>query len=469
MNMDYRQAELLAARMGAMHLGPQRHLAPNYSHTANSTSGGRYLLPAAERLSIMPSEHQLSSSPGSQQQMVASPRYLPPYPVDYSQALSPTSSVMTAPPAYGSSPTTAGMPLNPAQRYSRLAPDSHGREIPLDAKWTRIKRSLVSPVVLDKAGVRYEARPEFVAVLGVIGRDKIEEWARQSAEVRNARRRDVKDEKREREHSRQRDTSQDTRRADRRQYPVRSPSNSRRNETYNDHDRRRRKGGPSSDSESDVLWDESDTTEDERPDDKGRYHRDRYMPRNRSRDDRRDDKDDKHDRDGSSFIPFIVPPMGEKSGSARTVGPKPILKNRNTHHVRFDPDGPKEFSSENMARSPRVREFERDRDRHRHRDERGERDGSARREREKDRDRDREREHERDRDHHHHHHPHRHHRDRDRDREREREREKERDRDPRREDKVAKKSALRETLGAVGIGGAAASLLSVLTEAASEL
>lgn len=38
-----------------------------------------------------------------------------------------------------------------------LAPDSHGDEIPPDAKWTKINRRLVSPEVLDQDHRRYEA------------------------------------------------------------------------------------------------------------------------------------------------------------------------------------------------------------------------------------------------------------------------------------------------------------------------
>lgn len=38
-----------------------------------------------------------------------------------------------------------------------LPPDSRGNPIPLDAKWTKIKRSLVSLEVLDQDGHRYEA------------------------------------------------------------------------------------------------------------------------------------------------------------------------------------------------------------------------------------------------------------------------------------------------------------------------
>lgn len=72
-------------------------------------------------------------------------------------------------------------------RASHLAPDRYGKEIPLDAQWTRIKRTLVSPEVLERAGVRYEARPDYVAVLGRLTREQIAEYARQSAECRAAR------------------------------------------------------------------------------------------------------------------------------------------------------------------------------------------------------------------------------------------------------------------------------------------
>lgn len=40
---------------------------------------------------------------------------------------------------------------------TRLAPDSYGNEIPSDAKWTKVKRSLISTEVLDQDGRRYEA------------------------------------------------------------------------------------------------------------------------------------------------------------------------------------------------------------------------------------------------------------------------------------------------------------------------
>lgn len=52
--------------------------------------------------------------------------------------------------SFGTSPRQEPMPM-------RLAPDANGNEIPLDAKWTRINRRLVSPEVLNQDGRRYEA------------------------------------------------------------------------------------------------------------------------------------------------------------------------------------------------------------------------------------------------------------------------------------------------------------------------
>lgn len=429
--MDHRAAELVVSRMGGMHLGPPPpHPPPNYSYSPGSNN--RYLPSAPQPLPITAGEtppalvpgHPLSSSPGAHPPLASSPRYVPPYTPDHPTAAPP-------PPSYGTSPTTA---ITIPQRYSRLAPDSKGQEIPLDAKWTRIRRALVSPVVLEKAGVRYEARPEFVAVLGVVGRERIESWARESAEVRNARARGGGSRDRRQERHRERGRGKEAR-----------------GETYGDYERRRRRGREASESSSESeLWDESDTTQDE-SERKGR---------------RRGRKEEGgHGR----VVPVIVSPPRHREDqklSPTSVGPKPILKNRNRNHVRFDDDGPREIGSVETSRSRdgdrrqrRDRDHERgmDRDRERDRD-RPRRDDNRDRERERDRDRDH------DRDHHHRNH----HRDRDRDRERDG-KHRNRDLDYAREEREAKKSARRETLKAVGIGGAAASLLSVLTEAASGL
>ncbi len=211
MALDSRVADPIARRMGNMYLTPGLQL-PNYSITPSpgtSPGSNRYLPPApstgTQPMPIpipipgaAPGSHNqaLSISPNNQALTGTSPRYVPPILPPYS---SPTSSIMSPPPAYGSSPSFSTAfpaassptysPNAPPPRVSRLAPDSKGMEIPLDAKWTKIRRTLVSPEILEKAGVRYEARPDFVAVLGVLSREQIALYARQSDEVRNARRR----------------------------------------------------------------------------------------------------------------------------------------------------------------------------------------------------------------------------------------------------------------------------------------
>lgn len=81
-----------------------------------------------------------------------------------------------------------GAGTSPRQDMSqRLAPDEHGNEISPDARWTRINRALVSPEVLQQDKRRYEARPDFVAVLGVLSRAEIESLAARSQALRAAR------------------------------------------------------------------------------------------------------------------------------------------------------------------------------------------------------------------------------------------------------------------------------------------
>ncbi|VUC33731.1 unnamed protein product [Clonostachys rosea] len=70
---------------------------------------------------------------------------------------------------------------------SGLAPDRHGQPIPLDAEWTKIDRDIVSPGVLELSGVRYEARPSYVAVLGRLSKDQVSAFARQTANYRAGR------------------------------------------------------------------------------------------------------------------------------------------------------------------------------------------------------------------------------------------------------------------------------------------
>ncbi|KAF8866981.1 hypothetical protein BDZ45DRAFT_719969 [Acephala macrosclerotiorum] len=90
----------------------------------------------------------------------------------------PQTNPRTSNSSFGTSPRTSS---------TRLEPDEHGNEIPPDAKWTKINRRLVSPEVLDQDHRRYEARPEFVAVLGVLSRAEIQGLAERSRIIRDAR------------------------------------------------------------------------------------------------------------------------------------------------------------------------------------------------------------------------------------------------------------------------------------------
>ena len=368
----------LNSDMALMHLHP-----PTQNQGASPRGSQKYLTSGVGGTMRPGAEAELSSSANSQLMLGSSPSYahsLPHY----------SSTGPQAAPPYGTSP--GSMP-------SRLAPDRFGNEIPSEAQWTKIRRTLVSPEVLERAGVRYEARPEYVAVLGCLTRDEIAEYARQSADCRAARAG--------------------------RYVPQRK------NDEYQ-RDRADSKSSRDEDDDESVLWDESDTT---------------------------DYDDDKTSEKGTRSYPYIVsPPTKGKTSPASTAMPKPILKNKNENHVRFDPE-PHEVD----PRSSRSLRDDRDRrgDHHsrRHRDRR-DKEGSGRRnsdghrrdgERHSgDRDRhagDRHRGHDGDRDRAHHR--------ADRDR-----------RSERKEDRAIKKKAWGETLGAVGIGGAAASLLGVLAEAA---
>lgn len=311
-------------------------------------------------------------------------------------------------------------------------------------------------------------------MLGVLTKEQIADYARKSAALRAGRDRAHSDPK-------YRPTAY---------YPEeKRNTNGRRHLQHSDTD-------SETDSE-DVIWDESDTTDSESRDRSGALT-DKYIPReHRRRRNRRastnstiqeePELEEKGDRKGHRVYPVIV----EKTSPAAVTQPKPILKNRNENHVRFDEDGPREFAPEELERererkerrerrrAEREKESERRRrdrerarerggDRDRERDRDGHRDRDATREREREhRDRDRDRQH-RDRDHHS---SSSHYRPRERGGERERDRtvERDREREDARDKRRAKKRVWGETLGAVGIGGAAASLLGVLTEAAAGL
>ncbi|KAM5370797.1 hypothetical protein ACJA88_009868 [Fusarium oxysporum] len=289
--------------------------------------GHRQMLPNS-----LPDVPELSSSPITRH-IESSPRSMPPMP-HY---------INSGPPSYGSSPRSSA---------PRLAPDRWGNEIPPDAQWTRIRRELVSPEVLERAGVRYEARPDYVAILGRLTREQVSEFARESAACRAA---------------------------------------------------RSRRGPPPHDEE------------------------------------------DKSSEKGTKSYPYIVnPPTKNPTSPSSTTMPKPILKNKNENHVRFDPE-PYEVD----ARSPRSyrddRHRERDHDHHRER-RRQSPTRSSRRSRRYSDSADRHSRSDRHGDYYY---------------------DSGKRRSTRREDRPQGRKKWGEALGAVGIGGAAVSLLSVLAEAAS--
>lgn len=86
-----------------------------------------------------------------------------------------------------SADSSASSTRRPYHLPRQLDLDSRGHNIGPDAVWTRIKRNLVSAQVLQEAGLHYKARPDYVAVLGVLSREEIAELAQKSVELRASR------------------------------------------------------------------------------------------------------------------------------------------------------------------------------------------------------------------------------------------------------------------------------------------
>ncbi|KAK4226102.1 hypothetical protein QBC38DRAFT_367392 [Podospora fimiseda] len=442
--LDQLEADKMASRNGGKR-GPP----PNYDISPGTSPNARYRPLPPAGMAQHYNEKAGGVYPGTTN------RYSPPPPPPpYSSTLSPTSS--TPPPPYPATPTAPSANFNltvsrictgspnsqqPSRQYSQLAPDGRGNGIPLDATWTRIKRTLVSPVVLQRAGVRYEARPDFVAVLGKLTHEQIAEFARQTLEERNSRGGGAGGGGPLLPNNRIRGRTFGD--------PPAPPSASRSRGTTN---RFRSTNHSTYDDDNNSNWGggRSDWSEDEQT-----YRRNKYTPSDYHPDNNRYNTPEPDPR---RVYPFIVSPPASvngdiKSSPSSTVDPKPILKNRNPNKVRFDKDGPREiWPGELAGKKPQQQS--------RHRDER-ERDRERDRERERDRNRDRPRDRDRERDRMRergeHHRSHRH-----RDRDREREREKEWDDKP-------KRSSLKEMGSAIGLGSAAATLISVLSEAVQYL
>ncbi|KAJ8110495.1 hypothetical protein ONZ43_g5855 [Nemania bipapillata] len=283
---------------------------------------------------------------------------LPPPPLGGERSSPPIihASLVSAPALGGhsASPPTISSREPASQQFTRLGPDSQGREIPLDAKWTRIRRSLVSPEVLAREGLRYEARPDFVAILGELKKEDIADLARKSREVRSERQRAVSTASRALTQTK---PNGKERRPEDRYHPDkyrnwdviegRRDQNGGPGYVINPHDRQRSNSVVSSTGE---LWDSSDDEASEN------LHEDRtassrypssYPPPSRpyrqysspssgsSQGTTPANGTDK----GTKAYPFIVPPPAgddkaggegrEKTSPSATAKPKPILKNKN--------------------------------------------------------------------------------------------------------------------------------------------
>lgn len=496
MALDKREADLAIA-MGNMHMHPSSDGA---NFEIGSPPSTRYLPPSASQPALLPS----SEDPAAADQLGISSRYvpsLPPPPYGSSPPPSLRSNSVSSP-AISSQQQLTPVNMNAVPRPARLAPDSQGCDIPLDAKWTRIRRSLVSPEILAKAGVRYEARPDYVAILGSLTREDVTEFARMSAEVRNSRKAAAAAAKKSERRP------EDRYHPDKyRNWDVEAATGG---YVINPQDRRR----PSQISTSSELFDSSDDEasasdsledieeEDDEVEPLPPYPHSQSMPyhhnytqhydelkRNRARNDSavsnvssgsygsgagstHSNGSNSDGEKGTKVYPFVVPPPKEDRSVTK---PKPILKNKNEEsHVRFDPEPQvlDENRSESASRPRRDSHRDKDRDREREREKRYRSDRYMDRERDRDRypdhhvytERKRDRERERDE------YPHRHHSNSGRPHGSGR-----RDSRDSRDDyngsanskRPARRRGRSDALKAVGIGGAAASLLSVLTEAAA--
>ncbi|KAI0455238.1 hypothetical protein F5B21DRAFT_209708 [Xylaria acuta] len=515
MELDKQVADMTAA-MGDTHM---QSVSPsmNGNYVTSSSQPHRYLPPSSSQPALLPSpDRSYAFDEPYEYEHDPPPRYvpsLPPPPLGGDRNSPPLlrSNSMSAPSLFGEHaalppPIQSREPTN--QRFARLGPDSQGREIPLGAKWTRIRRSLVSPEVVAREGLRYEARPEFVAILGELKKEDIAELARKSKEVRDERRRAASDTS-----SIPKQTKFDGK--------ERRPEDKYHPDKYRNWDviegRHNQNEGPgyvinpyhrdranSTVGSAGEIWDSSDDeTSPNSYEDRAKYGHypnsypppQPYSPQHHNFSPRSGPNRgpvsalNGGDGKGTKAYPFAVssPVEESKAGESREktshsaiVKPKPILKNKNDDpHVRFDPEPqilddksgsiPRSLGRRDKGKETSERDWrDRDRDKVRIRD----RDREKRYRSDRNADRDYEREHRHhngitnskyytstsggrrsDRDDQH---GHRSREERDRDRDRDR-------------DRGARRKARSETLRAVGIGGAAASLLSVLTEAAAGL
>ncbi|GME22823.1 hypothetical protein GTA08_BOTSDO12350 [Neofusicoccum parvum] len=85
---------------------------------------------------------------------------------------------------------TAKFPEDPNPIREGVAPlkdAKKGKDIPPDARWTKIDRRLVNPEALEEAKERFEERMDCVIVLRVLTREDIQKLADRTREIRESR------------------------------------------------------------------------------------------------------------------------------------------------------------------------------------------------------------------------------------------------------------------------------------------
>jgi hypothetical protein len=85
---------------------------------------------------------------------------------------------------------TAKFPEHPEPIREGVAPHKSqlkGKDIPVDARWTKIDRRLVNPEALEAAKERFEERQDCVIVLRVLTKAEIQKLADRTKDIRQAR------------------------------------------------------------------------------------------------------------------------------------------------------------------------------------------------------------------------------------------------------------------------------------------
>ncbi|CAI6341117.1 unnamed protein product [Periconia digitata] len=91
-----------------------------------------------------------------------------------------------------------------------------GKDIPVNARWTKIDRRLVNPEALEEAKERFEERLDFVIVLRVLTKQEIQKLADRTKEIRETREDDYDRRDRDRDYDRDHDRDHDRERRNRR-------------------------------------------------------------------------------------------------------------------------------------------------------------------------------------------------------------------------------------------------------------